>query len=188
MNPPLDTVFGSPFARYAAGAVSPDGTRLVFVTTSRTGQLQLWIQSFDSFDAFPLTGIQGAQLPFWSPDSRWVAFFAGNKLMKVDAAGGSPQTICDLPGELLRGGTWGAAGDILFSSGNPPCCTASQTKGVAQCHCRRPATRLFPTSPRPFSCRMVARFYWRQTSSEGAGVYAASIASANAPKRVLHFY
>ena len=186
VNPPPDTVFGSPFARYAAGAVSPDGTRLVFVTTSRTGQLQLWIRSFNSFDAFPLTGIQGAQLPFWSPDSRWVAFFAGNKLMKVDAAGGSPQTICDVPGELLRGGTWGAAGDILFSSGNPPTLYRVSDQGGAPVPLPAPSDQtvsditspVFPPDGRTF-------LYWRQTSTEGAGVYVASIASANAPKKLV---
>ena len=186
VTPPPDTVFGSPFARYAAGAVSPDGTRLVFVTTSRTGQVQLWIRSFDSFDAFPLTGIQGAQLPFWSPDSRWVAFFAGNKLIKVDAAGGSPQTICDLPGELLRGGAWGAAGDILFSSGNPPTLYRVSDQGGAPVPLPAPGDQTVSDITSPVFLPDGRTFlYWRQTSSEGAGVYVASIASANAPKRLV---
>ncbi len=186
VNPPPDTVFGSPFARYAAGAVSPDATRLVFVTTSRTGQVQLWIRSFNSFDAFPLTGIQGAQLPFWSPDSRWVAFFAANKLMKVDAAGGSPQAICDVPGELLRGGTWGAAGDILFSSGNPPTLYRVSDQGGAPVPLPAPSDQTVSDITSPVFLPDGRTFlYWRQTSSEGPGVYVASIASANAPKRLV---
>ena len=50
---------------------------------------------------------------FWSPDSRFVAFFAQGKLKKIDVAAGSPQTLCDAP--LGEGGTWNRNDEILFA-------------------------------------------------------------------------
>jgi hypothetical protein len=47
--------------------------------------------------AQPMSGTEGATYPFWSADSRYVAFFGGGKLNKVDASGGPPQALCDAP-------------------------------------------------------------------------------------------
>ena len=52
-------------------------------------------------------------LPFWSPDSRFIGFFAQGKLKKIDASGGSPQTLCDAPAG--NGGTWNREGVIVFA-------------------------------------------------------------------------
>src|SRR5262249_36173717 len=51
--------------------------------------------------------------PFWSPDSRFIGFFTGGKLKKIDAAGGPAQTLCDAP--VGRGGTWNRDGGIVFA-------------------------------------------------------------------------
>ena len=59
-------------------------------------------------------GTEGAGRLFWSPDSRWIAFFAGGRLKKVEAAGGPPQNICETPD--LLGGTWNADDVIVFAS------------------------------------------------------------------------
>ena len=61
-----------------------------------------------------LAGTEGAGRLFWSPDSRWIAFFAGGKLKKIEAAGGPPQNICETPD--IMGGTWNADGVIVFAS------------------------------------------------------------------------
>jgi eukaryotic-like serine/threonine-protein kinase len=185
VDPPRDTVFGSPtrlVGRPRNAAVSPDGTRLVFVATDRARKSQLWIRAFDSFDAVPLTGTDGAVSPFWSPDSRRVGFFVGNKLMKVDASGGSPQTICDAVGELLRGATWGLGGTILFSSGNPPrLYRVSDQGGAAQ-----PVPIQAEQSVSPYFLPDGRTFlYWEQNTSEGPAVFAASMVSTDAPKRVV---
>jgi eukaryotic-like serine/threonine-protein kinase len=55
---------------------------------------------------------EGAEFPFWSPDSRTIAFFANGKLQRIEAAGGTPNTICDAPNG--RGGSWNRAGTIIF--------------------------------------------------------------------------
>jgi Tol biopolymer transport system component len=91
--------------------VSPDGRNIVFAA-DRDGKTMIWIRPLDSLDARPLPGTEGVLRPFWSPDSRFVAFMAGGKLKKVDIAGGPPQTICDAANG--GDGSWGSRGVILF--------------------------------------------------------------------------
>ncbi len=54
--------------------------------------------------------------PFWSPDSRFIAFFEDGKLKKADISGGPAQIVCDAP-TPIAGGTWNSDGVILFSGG-----------------------------------------------------------------------
>jgi len=97
-------------------AISPDGRRLAFVTGSSRGDSRLWIRALDTLNAREVEGVPGAQLPFWSADSRLVGFFAGGKLMTVDATGGTPQVVAEAPDG--RGGTWSAEGVIVFAASN----------------------------------------------------------------------
>jgi Tol biopolymer transport system component len=95
-------------------ALSPDGRSLVFVATPRVGKPLLWIRSLDSVAMRALAGTTDARAPFWSPDSRFVAFGAGGRLKKIDVASGDVQTLCDC---APRGaGSWGTRGEILFTS------------------------------------------------------------------------
>jgi len=99
-----------------AMALSPDGRRLAFFASSE-GQSLLWVRSLDSLSIQALAGTEGAvgaSPPFWSPDSRFLGFFAGGKLKKIDASGGPPQTVCKAAAES-RGGTWNRYGVIVFS-------------------------------------------------------------------------
>jgi len=93
--------------------LSPDGLRLAFVAKSVDGKQMLWIRPLNSAVAQPMSGTEGATYPFWSADSRYVAFFAANKLNKLDASGGPPQALCDAPAG--RGGTWSTTGAIVFA-------------------------------------------------------------------------
>jgi eukaryotic-like serine/threonine-protein kinase len=93
-------------------ALSPDGRQIVFVGTDDGGP-RLWLRPLDKTTAQPMAGSEGASYPFWSPDSRSVGFFANGKLMRIDLAGGSPQTLAGAA--IGRGGTWGPDGVILFS-------------------------------------------------------------------------
>ncbi len=94
-------------------AVSPDGRRLAFVASTSDGKSLLWVRPLDALSAQPLTGTEGASYPFWSPDSRFLGFFADGKLKKVEASGGPPLTLCDAP--QGRGGTWNRDGVIVFT-------------------------------------------------------------------------
>ncbi|HXI62633.1 MAG TPA: protein kinase [Pyrinomonadaceae bacterium] len=100
-----------------APTVSPDGTHLVFVVTDATGRTVLYLRSLDSLAAQALVGTEGGLLPFWSPNSREIGFFAGGKLKKIDIAGGQPVTLADAP--VPRGGTWSQDGVIIFSPAPP---------------------------------------------------------------------
>ena len=93
-------------------ALSPDGRRMAFVATS-SGTNMLWVRPLDAMSAQPLAGTEGASYPFWSPDNRFLGFFAGGKLKKIEASGGPPQTLAEA--SVGRGGTWNREGVILFT-------------------------------------------------------------------------
>jgi eukaryotic-like serine/threonine-protein kinase len=112
--PPPDTRWSpSPAASTAQLALSPDGRRLAFVAAPRRGASQIWIRPLDSVHAQPLAGTDGASFPFWSADGRFVGFFAGGKLKKIDTTGGTPQVLADAP--LGRGGSWNLDGVVIFT-------------------------------------------------------------------------
>jgi eukaryotic-like serine/threonine-protein kinase len=94
-------------------AVSPDGQTLAFAATDATGQSSLWIRPLGSSEAQRIDQSEGALLPFWSPDSEFIGFWAGAKLKKVRRSGGVPEVICSVP-EIAQG-AWGADGTILFA-------------------------------------------------------------------------
>src|SRR6202171_5556765 len=97
-------------------AVSPDGRHLTFVAPGSNGKDVLWVRSFDSLTARSLAGTEGALFPFWSPDSRWIGFFANRlTLHKIDISGGPPISVASaLAG---NGGTWSRDGVIVFGTG-----------------------------------------------------------------------
>ena len=95
-------------------AISPDGQKLVFVAIS-DGRSRLWLRSLSSGAARPLEGTDRASFPFWSPDSRSVAFFADGSLQRIDIDGGSIAVLADAV--LGRGGAWNRDGDVLFAAG-----------------------------------------------------------------------
>jgi len=93
-------------------AISPDGKNIVFSSRGE-GKNQLFLRSLDKLVPQPIAGTVAGTFPFWSPDSRSVAFFADGKLKRIDIAGGAPVTICNAP--VGRGGSWSTNGTIVFS-------------------------------------------------------------------------
>ena len=92
--------------RGADEIISPDGTRIVYVSQSR-----LFTRRLDQLNTTELAGTQGAYAPFFSPDGQWVAFFTLGKLQKISVEGGSAITLCDAP--FGNGGSWGEDGNII---------------------------------------------------------------------------
>jgi serine/threonine protein kinase len=106
---------------FVNAVISPDGRLLVIRGGDSLGKTLLLIRSLDSLSTQPLSGTDDATSPFWSPDSRSIAFFAGGKLKRIDVAGGPPQTLCDTDtgGAWTRtagaGGAWNRDGVIVFA-------------------------------------------------------------------------
>jgi Tol biopolymer transport system component len=96
-------------------AISPDGQRVVTVAAFE-GVSRLWLYSFDAPKPELLAGTEGAQFPFWAPNGRSIGFFAQGKLKRIEAAGGQPAALCDVPQGF--GGAWSSTGVILFAPYN----------------------------------------------------------------------
>ena len=100
-------------------AISPDGRRLAFVARSADGRDLLWLRSLAEPSAVTLPGTEGAAAPFWSTDSRFLAFFADGKLKKIDSSGGPPVTLCEARDDYPSG-SWGSEHSILFAAATQP--------------------------------------------------------------------
>ena len=98
----------------AAVSLSPDGATLAFVA-QQANPSRLFVRPLDQLQAAALPGTEGAAGPFFSPDGRWLAFFADGKLKKVAAAGGAVVPLCDAING--RGGTWSDNDTIIFAGG-----------------------------------------------------------------------
>ena len=169
---PLDVNAGAP-------AISPDGRQVVAAVRDHQGRLALWLRSLnDVGEGRLLPGTQGGGHPFWSIDSRSIGFFAEGKLKRIDADGSSLQTLCDAA--LGRGGTWNAAGIILFAPNAGTGIMAVSASGGTV----KPVTEL-DRSHRENSHRWPVflpdgrhfLFFIRNFQPEGAGLYLSSLDS-----------
>lgn len=96
-------------------AISPDGTKVAFGMSDEEGVQRIWLRPLDSFDARPLAGTEGGQMPFWSPDSREVGFFVADGLRRVDTATGQVRPIVDADATAPRGAHWGQDNVVVYS-------------------------------------------------------------------------
>ena len=103
--------------RFLSAAISPDGTRLVFAGQDSAGNDRLYLRRLDTSRSEPIAGTEHGGLPFWSPDGRFVAFFADNKVKRIEPSGGSALVLYDASGV---GGAWGPGGDVLFAEPTGP--------------------------------------------------------------------
>ena len=100
----------------ANAILSPDGTRLVFVSQGPNKKTMLYTRLLSQPQAIALPGTEDASTPFFSPDGEWVVFFADNKLQKISSQGGEAVTLCDAAGSY--GGSWGEDGNIIAALSN----------------------------------------------------------------------
>jgi len=109
-------------------AVSPDGRRLVYVSTDETGGARLWVRELDALAPRVLAGTEDAAHPAWKPDGSAIAFVAQAKLKRVDVRGGQVLTLVD--GGLARSGvSWSSTGVILFKLLTGDLATVPETRG-----------------------------------------------------------
>jgi Tol biopolymer transport system component len=164
--------------------VSPDGNWLAFAARGADGRQVLWVRSLDGITEQPLAGTEGATFPFWSSDSRSLAFFANGKLNRIDASGGPLLALCDAVSG--RGGSWGPDGTILFALLSGPIFRVPASGGTPQ-----PITKL-TGSLNQFSHRWPQflpdgkhfLFLGQATSSGDSTMYAGSLDSGE-PKVLL---
>jgi serine/threonine protein kinase len=120
VSPPASMSFPPTLAASPWPALSPDGRRVAYVVNGASGTPMLAVTSFDSQQAQALPGTESADTlfaqPFWSPDSRFIGFFADGKVKKVDANGGPALVVCDAA--TGSGGTWNSEGTIVFGTEN----------------------------------------------------------------------
>ena len=159
--------------RVQSFAVSPDGRYLAISATAEHGE-QLWLRALDSFQAQQIPGTESARYPFWSPDSRSIAFFSSNKLKKIAIGGGPALTLCESGTGL--GGTWGSDGTILFGSVGAEIRRVPAVGGVPV-----PVTRSRTLARFPVFLPDSRRFlYTDNTAGSATGFYAASLDAPSA--------
>ena len=109
--PPEGTSFASGLSSNIA--LSPDGRQIAFVAVGTDGASRLWARPLASVTAKLIPDTEGASGPFWSPDGRYIGFFARGQLRRIDTAGGSAQVLADTGSQ--RGGTWSPSGMIVYA-------------------------------------------------------------------------
>ena len=115
--------------------ISPDGRTVAFVAAV-AGPTMIRVRPLDASTSRALPSTEGAGRPFWSPDSRSLAFFAGSQLKRIALAGGLPTVLTDEPG---RDVAWSADGVMLIGGGNRPLRRLPASGGVPT-----PVTALAP--------------------------------------------
>ena len=108
ISQPSDTTFSGVIS------ISPDGRRLAFVVQGLNGTPLIWIRSLETLESRPLDGTESVSgIPFWSPDSRYLVFWAAGKVKRIEAFGGPAQTLCDMPA-VVSGGMWARDNKVIF--------------------------------------------------------------------------
>jgi dipeptidyl aminopeptidase/acylaminoacyl peptidase len=124
VNPVVRYAVAPPYgATRTAGhafAMSPNGQMVAFRATDTNGTSRIFTRRMDQAEPQPVAGTDHATVPFWSPDSRSLAFYTEGALYRTDLDGSAPRRLCDVPGPVnlfsTAIGTWGTSGVIVFAS------------------------------------------------------------------------
>jgi eukaryotic-like serine/threonine-protein kinase len=155
-------------------SLSPDGRLLAF-TAGSDGTI--WIRPLDALEARPLAGTRNSngQPFFWSPDSRFIAYGASGKLMKVEVSGGPPQALCDAPQGVI-GGSWNREGVILFGQASGGLMRVPAAGGVASPVTALDPSRLQDSMPQFLpDGRNFVYLRYAAAGSEGNAIYVGSL-------------
>ena len=177
---------GSSFPSLGEGgglALSPDGRRLVFEATTPEGRTYLWLRALDAEEPEMLEGTEGAEYPFWSPDSHSIAFFADGKLKRIDLPNGPPRTVCDAPAG--RGGTWNRRGTIVFAPASKSALFRVAASGGVPQPVTKPTTEMYSHRWPVFVDDNRFLFAVQSQRPAEQGVYAGSLEDGEEMRRVL---
>ncbi len=160
--------------------LSPDGSQLAFALVGSDNVIRIWVRALESIEARPIPGTESSQIHsiFWSPDSRMIAFDAGEKLKKIDIFKGPSQTVCDLT-MTAWGGSWNCDDVIIFGTMGGEVMRVSANGGAAF-----PLTRLNPARQETSHCSPQFLpdgrhflYFSESRASEYTGVYIGSLDS-----------
>jgi eukaryotic-like serine/threonine-protein kinase len=156
-------------------ALAPDGRSIVFTAEAAGARPMLWVRSMEQVSARALPGTEDALHPFWSPDSRWIGFFAEGKLKKIPATGGAVQIVAQTIADF-RGGTWRPDDTIVFTTGAGPLERVASAGGTTTL-----ASTLEPKRNyrHPQFLPDGRHFLYFGLGSEQVGVYAGSLDGSN---------
>ena len=169
-------------------AVSPDGRRLAFVSRGANEKALIWVRALDSLSAQPLAGTDSAFHLFWSPDNRFLGFYADGKLKRIEASGGPALTLCDVA--QVSAGNWSREGTILFgpaATGTGPLYRVSAAGGAPSPATKLDESRREVTHRWPWFLPDGRHFLYLArslSSSENNGIYVGSL-DGKEPKLVL---
>lgn len=169
-------------AIYTSGDIpvmAPDGRSFVYENHSLGANSMLWVRRMDEVRPTALPGTEGGTRPFWSPDARFLAFVgADRKLKKIDAIGGTPQTLCDVPARF-GGGAWSSGGIILLGDGDGPIQQVSASGGEPKALLKLDAARQEARQVSPHFLPDGRHFlFTSMTGGEGrGGIYLGSLDS-----------
>jgi serine/threonine-protein kinase len=162
-------------------AISPDGLRFAFVTRGANNLRQISVRSLSNSRFTILSGTEGsgAAAPFFSPDGKWIGFFADNKLKKISVEGGAAVTLSDVQQGAPRGGHWGEDDHIWFASQRSPVMrvpsSGGEPKPVTQLESGEVSHRFAQLLPGGQA--FIFTSSTDNNSWEGAGIYAQSVST-----------
>jgi Tol biopolymer transport system component len=109
----------APGAAIDAFDLAADGSAIVYVRRSREDGIRLYVRRLDQLQDLPIPGSEGASSPLFSPDGQWVAFFAGERLLKVNVyTNSAPILVSEGVERWLNGASWLPDGTIIFARPN----------------------------------------------------------------------
>ena len=95
-------------------AITRDGRTVAYVTERGTNDVRLYLRDLQSFEPREVPGSVGARQPFFSPDGKWIAFFAQGQLQKAEVSGGTPVRVTEAAYPF--GGTWNDDDTIIYAA------------------------------------------------------------------------
>ena len=139
-------------------ALSPDGSQLAYVAADAHGDRRVWLRPLSANDPRPVPGTEGSRTVIWSPDGRSIAFFAGDKLKRLELPDGAPVTLSEVP-DVGIFATWGAETDSVRDDPGRPLSGAGRRRSDGPGPGARPVATgsldqlaLVPARRSAFSC------------------------------------